>query len=149
MQTSKAVLRAAALTTAAVGLALTTATSASATTVADSGLAPNSSVDFHGCRANVHFGNDTAAGHKGYARGIIDAPTVDDRGYACEGWLQRKIDGGAWYRISDVYSGGAYSTAWYFNNAPDGYHARVCVADLSGNPDSVSCGGDVVTDPKP
>ncbi|MFI0717642.1 hypothetical protein [Streptomyces sp. NPDC021224] len=135
----RAVPRALALTTAAVGLTLTAATSAGATTVTEGGLIPNTSLDYYGCRGNIHGGADLAA-LKGYARAIFDVPTVDNRGYSCQGWFQRSTDNAeTWSRIGDVHTGGVSSTAWYYADASDGYWVRVCVGDITASPNSYVC----------
>jgi hypothetical protein len=140
MKSSRVVSRALALTTAAVGMTLAATTSASATTVTEGGLIPGSSVDYYGCKGNIHAGADLTA-MKGYARAIFDVPTVDDRGYACQGWFQRRTgDAQSWSRIGDVHTGGVSSTAWYYANQADDYWVRVCVGDITASPNSYVCG---------
>lgn len=131
--------RALALTTAAVGLTLATTASANAVTIQDGGAIPGSTIDYYGCKANVHLGLDTDA-ERGYARAVFDLPTSDDRGRTCQGWFQRSVNGGTWSRIGDVHFDGVSSTAWYYDDGYDGYAARVCVGEITADPSTYICG---------
>ncbi|WP_327287381.1 hypothetical protein [Streptomyces sp. NBC_01198] len=139
MKKKRAAVRALALAAAAIGLTLASTADANAVTIADYGVISPSNLNFHGCKANIHMGVD-AATKSGYARAIFDVPTVDDRGYSCQGWFQRTTNrGSTWTRIGDVHTGGVSSTAWYYADFPAANYVRVCVGDLTTNPNSYTC----------
>lgn len=144
MRKTRMATRALGLATAAVGLALATTTSASAVSISQDGLIVGSGLDYYGCKANIHAGIGDDG--KGYARAIFDVGS-SQHGWACEGWFQRSVNGSTWARIGDVHTGGVSSTAWYFANADDGYAVRVCVGEISTDPNSYTCGWGYSVDP--
>jgi hypothetical protein len=129
----------------AAGVPAATAAPYDGDAVTDLGVVYNSTINYHGCKANMHDGWSEANQEAEYVRAVFDVG-IADNGYACQGWLQRSTDSGAgslpgtWTRLGDVHTGGVSSTAWYFNLGRDDYTARVCVGTITANPNDYTCG---------
>ncbi|MFC0842164.1 MULTISPECIES: hypothetical protein [Streptomyces] len=135
-------VRAGAVATAALAsFALAASPAAASGVITETGPVASTYTPFAGCTAQVIAGADNAA-REFFGRAAFQLGT-STRGKPCQGWLERRYNGGDWEQVGDKHRWPDTSTAWYYAgsfDAPQSANVRACVGDFLYS-NSYSCEG--------